>query len=183
MATIRRKVGAFAAATAIASSGLLFGAAAQAQTSGYPPGTGGSGCTAGNVNLGNVGVGQTVTFTLCGGFTAGVSVTVNGATVLSKPSTNGAVAVVITVVSQTVLQVGDPVDVAAACGTNTVVATGPGTPGTSTGTFNLQCRGGTPSSGLAFTGTNIRFGLLSALALIAVGTMLVVVQRRRRQTT
>ncbi len=171
------------------SSVFLLGGAAQAQT-GYPPGTTTLPiCEVGNVDAGIVAVGQTVTFTLCGGFAPGasVNVTVNGVAALTKTANNGGfVVVVVTVTSQTVLAVGDPVNVAAVCGTNTVVATGPqagGGTGSSTGIFRLVCTSTTTTEeGLAFTGANVLRALLIALALIVVGALLVFFQRRRRQT-
>jgi hypothetical protein len=178
-------VGALAALSSI----FLFGATAQAQTNGYPPGTSVPTCVAGNVNAGNLVVGQTVTFTLCGNFAAGASITVNvnGVShVFTKTAVNGAVVVVVTVVSSTVLAVGDPVNVAATCGTNTVVATGAAASGETTsvtGTFNLVCTSTTTTgNGLALTGTNAVIGILTAVGLIIVGALLVVFQRRRRQT-
>jgi hypothetical protein len=145
-------------------------------------------CTVGNVNAGNVSVGQTVTFTLCGDFAPGasVTVTVNGVLAITKTPTNGAVVVVVTVVSQTLLAVDDPVNVAAVCGINTVTATGAtatGGTGNSTGTFNLLCTSTTTTKGgLAFTGANVMRFVLAALALIVIGALLVFFQRRRRQT-
>jgi hypothetical protein len=131
-----------------------------------------------------------VTFNLCGDFTAGssVDVKVNGTDVGTKVAAGGEVQVVIEVISTTVLQVDDPVNAPAVCGTNTAVATGPGTPGTATGTFNLTCTSTsttpttTGTGALAFTGAHILEALLIAAALIVVGTLMVVLQRRRRQT-
>lgn len=183
--TLRHRLLALVGAMAIMSTVVLgaLGGVAQAQT-GYPPGTTTlPACVAGNVNAGNVSVGQTITFTLCGNYTAGGTdtITVNGAVVLTKTPTNGAVIVVVTVVSQTVATVSDPVNVAIVCGTNTVTATGPGTPGTSTGTFNLECSPTTTTStGLAFTGANIMKALLIALVLIVAGVALFILGRRRR---
>lgn len=183
--TLRHKSLALFGAVAVMSVVLLTGGVAGAQT-GYPPGTTTvPACVAGNVNAGNVAVGQTITFTLCGNFTAGTTdtITVNGAVVLTKTPTNGADVVVVTITSQTVAAVGDPVNAAIVCGTNTVTATGPGTPGTSSGTFNLECATPTTtSSGLAFTGANVLMGLLIALVLIVVGALIVIFQRRRHQT-
>jgi len=121
------------------------------------------------------------------GTTITCRITVNGVVTVTKTPTNGAVVVVVTVVSQTVLTIGnDPANVAATCGTNTVVATGmasPGGAGTSTGTFNLVCTTTTTTKGgLALTGANVLRALLVALALIVIGALLVIFQRRRRQT-
>jgi hypothetical protein len=184
--TLRRRCAALIGALAVFSTVFLTGGAALAQT-GYPPGTSVPSCVPANVNAGTIAVGQTVTFTLCGNFAAGatVTVTVNGAPTLTKTPTNGAVEVVVTAVSTTVLQVGDPTNVAAICGTNTVTATGATTAGvgTSTGTFTLVCTTtATTSSPLAFTGANVLLALGVALVLIVLGALLVVFQRRRRQT-
>jgi hypothetical protein len=182
--TLRHRLLALIGAVAVMATVSLIGGVAQAQTgSGYPPGTSTTlaECTAGNANAGNVAVGQTITFTLCGDFTAGqlVTIKVNGAVALTKLP-NGAVVVVITVVSQTVLQVSDPVNVAAVCGTNNVNATGGGTPGAASGTFNLACAAAsTASGGLAFTGANIALGVIIALALISVGVLLRILSNRR----
>jgi hypothetical protein len=143
-------------------------------------------CTAGDVNAGIVAVGKTITFTLCGGYSgAPVTITVNGTSAGTKTPVNGAVTVVVTVVSQTVLQINDPINVAAVCGTNQVVTSGTGTPGASTGTFTVACTTAVAGNGggLAFTGANILRFLLAALVLIAAGTALVLFQRRRRQTS
>jgi hypothetical protein len=102
--------------------------------------------------------------------------------VLTKTATGGEVVVVVTIISPTVAQVEDPVNAAIVCGNNVVSATGPGTPGLSTGNFNLACTTTTTTkSGLAFTGTNVLRSLLIALALIVLGALLVVFQRRRRR--
>jgi hypothetical protein len=168
----------------------LAAGSASAQTGGYPPPTTVLTCTPGNANAGSVTVGDTVTFTLCGDFTATATITVNGHAAGTKTAVNGAVTVVVTVASQTELVVNDPVDVAGQCGTNTVVATGPGTPGTSTGTFTLLCNVSTATTtspvtstgALAFTGARLLELLLAvAAAMIVLGTLLVRLQHRRRQ--
>ncbi len=190
MPKLRHRLAALIGLVVVVSMAFFAGGSALAQT-GYPPGTTTqASCTPGNVTKGNVAVGQTFTFTLCGNFAPGasVSITVNGAAVLTKTPTGGAVVVVITVVSQTVVQVGDPVNAAAVCGINTVKATGPSAGGGSaspTGTFNLVCTSSstTNGGGIAFTGANIAKAVLVALALIGAGALLVIFQRRRRQTT
>jgi hypothetical protein len=177
--------------TVVAAGGPVF-------AQGYPPGSSLPSCTPNNATITNpVAVGQTVTFTLCGGFADGatVSLKVNGqAVTTTKTPVNGAVTVVIQVISQTQLQVNDPVTAPANCGANTVTATGtpkPGAPGSSTGTFTLLCTSATSTAGntttttgnLPLTGARILEALLVAVALIAVGTLLVMVQRRRRRRT
>ena len=181
-----RRMAALGSAIALLSTIVLGLGTAQAQTVGYPPGTTTTvSCVPGNVNAGTAVVGQTVTLDLCGGFLNGatVAVTVNGTTVPAKTAVNGAVTAVITVESTTVLSVNDPTNVAAVCGTNTVKATGSGTPGASTGTFNLTCSTTTTAnSGLALTGANVARGAAIAFLLIGLGIVLVLLQRRRRQT-
>jgi hypothetical protein len=109
-------------------------------------------------------------------------VTVNGAVVLTKTATGGAVVVVVTIISQTVAQIEDPVNAAIVCGNNVISATGPGAPGESTGNFNLACTTTTTTkSGLAFTGANILRTVLIALGLIVLGALLIIFQRRRHQ--
>jgi len=181
--SLGHKMAALVAAFTLFGSVFLLGGVASAQVGGYPPPTTVPACTPGNVTVGVVAVGQTVTFTLCGGFDPGaqIPVKVNGVVVATKTAVNGAVVVVVTVVSQSVLAVD--ADAAAVCGTNTVVATGTGTPGTSTGTFTIDCTSSTTSSGgLPLTGANVAELVLIALGLIGAGTVLVVVQRRRRST-
>ncbi|MGH9126179.1 MAG: hypothetical protein ACRDZ8_15860 [Acidimicrobiales bacterium] len=184
MPLLRHKLIVLVSAITLMCAASSLGAIAVAQS--YPPGSSVPSCTPGNVNIGPpVPVGQSVTLNLCGGFTAGTSVTikVNGVlTSVTKMPVNGAVTVVITVVSNTTLSIDDPVDVPAICGTNTVVATGQGTPGTSTGTFTLNCSTTTTSTGaLALTGADVAGIIVVALVLLVVGSLLVVVQRRRRR--
>jgi hypothetical protein len=195
--TVRHKLAALIGAVLLCSTVLLTGGSASAlsspvptQATCYPLSTCPTvpPCVVGNVNAGTVTVGKTITFTLCGDFAPGSSVTItaNGVVVFTKTPSAGAVTVVVTVTSQTVMAVGDPVNVAATCGTNTIVATGPsaaGGTGMSTGTFTLLCTStGTTTGPLALTGTNVMIALLIALALIGFGVLLVVLQRKRRQT-
>ncbi|MGH9126340.1 MAG: hypothetical protein ACRDZ8_16680 [Acidimicrobiales bacterium] len=194
-ARLQGRLAALIGTMVIAFTVIATGGPVLAQTGGYPPGSSVPSCTPGNVTISTpVGVGQTVTLTLCGGFADGatVSLKVNGSSVTTtKSPVNGAVTVVIQVISQTQLQVNDPVTAPANCGTNTVTATGSGTPGTSTGTFTLTCSSTTTAAGsttttrssLPLTGARILEALFVALALIAIGTVLVMVQRRRRQHT
>lgn len=183
MPSLRHKLVVLVSAITLMCAVSSLGATAVAQS--YPPGSSVPSCTPGNDNVGTVQVGQTVTFVLCGGFTAGATVTItvnNITTTVTKTPVNGAVTVVITVASTTTLSVDDPVNVPAICGTNTVVASGPGNPGTSTGTFNLNCGTTTTTSGgaLALTGADVVGIIVVALALIGLGTLLVAMQRRRR---
>lgn len=187
MSIIFRKLAALTAAV-LGVSTVFFAGSALAQT-GYPPGTSLPTCTVGDINAGSLAVGQTAVFALCGPFAPGasVSVTVDGTAVFSKTPVNGIVTVTVTRTSTTVVAVGDPVNVATVCGSNSVTATGPGSSGataTANGTFVIQCAATTTttSSGLAFTGANVMLALGVATILIAAGALLVVFQRRRRQT-
>jgi hypothetical protein len=172
---------------------LVVAPAASAQT-GYPPGP----CTtvAGVQNVGTVTVGQRFVLQLAPTcvFTSGtpVTVTVNGVNIPGKvANASGFVTVDITVVSATQLSVDDPILTPAVCGTNTAVATGASSTaqgGTSsqTATFTLTCPAAgaavaTPIQGrLSLTGANsLRFAAV-ALALMAIGGMVLVATRRRR---
>ncbi len=184
--------------------GLLFLAApaAPAQT-GYPPGL----CTAttGSVNVGTVEIGQRFVAQLAPTclFTPGppVTVTVNGIDIPGKTAEPGGFVLVdVTVVSATQLSIDDPVLTPAICGTNTITARGAsataqGGISTQTATFTLNCPaaapgaggqgagGATPVSGtLSRTGADSLRVAVAALALVAAGTMLVIVARRRRMT-
>jgi hypothetical protein len=165
---------------------VLGGGFAAGQT-GYPPTTTTPVlCTGGNASAGTVAVGTTITFTLCGPFKPGttVTVTVNGGAPSTKTANaNGSVTVVLTVTSTSSGLVNDPVKVDINCGANNVVATGTsptGAAATSTGTFTVNCAPATSPGGLAFTGANIFKFLAAALLLIAIGAALVLAQRRRR---
>jgi len=153
--------------TTIAAT-ALFGIGKAAAQTGYPPAPPTTVlCTAGNIDAGTVGLGQTITITLCGPFQPGSTVAVNvGATQIATAV--GAVTVTVT---------------GATCGANDLVATGPGegaATATSTATFTVTCaRPSSSADGLAFTGANIYKYLLAALVLIAIGAMLVLLHRRR----
>jgi hypothetical protein len=176
---------------------LLLAPAASAQT-GYPAGL----CTtiAGTQDVGTVSVGQHFVLQLAPTcvFTPGapVTVTVNGVNIPGKvANASGAVLVDITVVSPTQLSIDDPVLTPAICGVNTATARGPsataqGGISSQTANFVLTCPAGagagvapvaTPVLGrLSLTGANtVRWAAL-ALALMAAGSMAVVVTRRRR---
>lgn len=180
-------------------SGLLFvlAPAAPAQT-GYPPGL----CTAttGTQDVGTVEVGQRFVLQLAPTCTftpnAPVTVTVNGVDIPGKvANASGFVLVDVTVVSTTQLSIDDPVLTPAICGVNTATATGPSSTaqgGTSTQTarFTINCPVGPAASGpvvatpvqgrLSLTGANsARFAAI-ALALVAGGSLAVVLTRRRR---
>jgi hypothetical protein len=171
---------------------LLVVPPAQAQT-GYPPGP----CTtiSGLQNVGNVAIGQHFVLQLAPTclFTPGavVTVTVNGVAIPGKVASAGGVVLVdVTVVSATQLSVDDPVLTPAICGTNTVVGSGPsstaeGGVSTQTATFTITCPAtavvATPVQGrLSLTGTDVLRSVALALALVAGGTLALIVTRRRR---
>jgi len=122
---------------------------------------------------------------------ATVNVSVNGQGVIAKVAdSNGFVGVTIRVVSATELEIDDPVSVRAQCGPNSLVGTGRsaaagGATVSQTVTFNVACAGpgggvARPVSGrVAFTGANIAKWAAVALALIGIGAVLVVANRRR----
>ena len=160
---------------------------------GYPPGA----CTATVGSSGDFGafpVGSTATLTIravCT-FDAGgtATVVVNGQPAGTKPiQADGTVVVTVTVLSTTELSV-NPV-VRGQCGVNTVSVTGPsasaGTRVTQTATFTVLCPGVKPAAQavrgrVAFTGANLmRWGAV-ALALVALGASLVMLDRRRARS-
>lgn len=162
---------------------MLLAPAAGAQTP-YQAG----GCASPTVDAGAHAIGSSFSFVLGCPFDPGstVTITVNGQTVGTKTAdASGAVTVNVTVVSQTVLQINDPVTAPGQCGPNSVVATGPanGSTGSITGGFTVLCPAGVvtavPRRGVAFTGANIlRWGAV-AMLLVAVGAVLIVADRRR----
>jgi hypothetical protein len=190
VATLRHKIAAFIGVLTLSSAVVLLGGAAQAQT-GYPPPTVTTLPPVINITIPGVLVlGSTVTFSLCGGYSGAtpVTITVNGVFAFAKSAiTDGCVSLSVTVNSiiPPTFLVGDPVKTAATCGANTVTATGAGSPGKSTATLDLSCAATSAvssSSGLAFTGADVAGIIVGALLLIGLGSMLVIVQRRRRTT-
>jgi hypothetical protein len=200
-----------AALAAVTATVFLLAPAASAQTGGYPPGdcsvlTGT--VDVGTVNVGQTFVVQLAPQCV---FTPGaaVTVTVNGVNIPGKVATSsGTVLVEVTVVSATQLSIDDPVLTPAFCGpnaVNTVTATGPsaaagGRQVTQTATFRINCPGTTtggttgattgtttgparPITGrLALTGSNLLRFLAIALALVAMGSAIVITARRRRSS-
>jgi len=174
---------------AVVSTVFLFGGAAQAQT--YPPGTGVPRCSPGDANAGIVDPGQSIQFILCGNFDPGstVNITANGISAGTKPPANDAVTVEVEVLSRTAAAVDDPTVFGITCGTtSTITVTGPSASGgicVSHGTFLVLCTSNaaiTPgSSGLVFTGAHVVTALVVAMALIVLGALLVISQRRRRE--
>lgn len=178
---------------------LVIAPAAGAQT-GYPPGA----CTvlAGTQSVGTVTVGQRFIVQLAPTcvFTPGaaVVVTVNGVDIPGKTANaSGFVLVDVTAVSATQLSIDDPVLTPAVCGVNTVTARGPSTVAggasvTQTANFTLTCAATTGattgtaagpatavSGRLSLTGANVLRWAAVALALLAVGSLIVVATRRR----
>ncbi len=184
MVTLRHRFAALTGVVMLAATVVGVGAASAQTTPTYTPGTStGPLCTGGPVNAGNVSIGQTVTFMLCGPFQPGATaaINVNGTAAGSKTvASNGTVTIVITINSATSGTVNDPVTVPVTCGSNTATATSGGV--SQTGTFNLICGSTTKTSGLAFTGANVMKAVLAALLLIAIGGALVLAQRRRRSS-
>jgi len=180
---------------------ILLAPTAHAQT-GYPPGA----CTvlAGTQSVGSITVGLRfiVQLTPTCVFTSGAAVTVvvNGVNIPSKTANaSGFVLVDITAVSATQLSIDDPVLTPAVCGVNTVTARGPSTVAggatvNQTANFTLNCVATTgattgsttgpptPVTGrLSLTGANmVRWGS-AALALVVVGSLFVLADRRRHQ--
>jgi hypothetical protein len=163
---------------------------AGAQT-GYPPG----GCSTptGSQDVGGVNVGATFTVRIqpvCL-FDVGalVSLTVNGQGIGTKEAdASGGIDVVVRVVSQTVIEIDDPITVAAQCGVNTIVASGEsdGTPVTQTARFTILCPGGAAQAvrgRVAFTGANLLRWGGGAAALVAIGGFLLVTARRRSRAS
>ncbi len=189
---MRRTFSVAALVAFVGSAALLLAPPAMAQTPGYPPT-----CNVADIpqDAGTFNVGDTFQVALSPScvFTPGstVAVTVNGTSVGTKTADgSGFIHVTVRVVSATQLEIDDPISVVARCGTNSVVATGPsqaaGRTVTQTGTFRINCgtAGGggaaTPVKGsVAFTGANIAKWAAVALALIGVGAVLVVADRRR----
>ena len=181
---------------------VFFAAPAASPQTGYPPGL----CTAvsGTQDVGTVEIGQRFVVQVAPTclFTPGtaVTVTVNGVDIPGKTAEPGGFVLVdVTVVSATQLSIDDPVLTPAFCGTNTVTARGAsssaqGGISTQTATFTLNCPapapggGGIPGAGVAtpvagrlsLTGADSLRVAVAALALVAAGSMLVVVTRRRR---
>ena len=92
------------------------------------------------------------------------------------------------VVSQTQIEIDDPITVAAQCGVNTIVASGPsdGTPVPQTATFTILCPGGPAQAvrgRVAFTGANLLRWGGGAAVLVAIGGFLLVTARRRSRAT
>ena len=172
---------------AIVGGLLAMAGPAAAQTT-YPPGP--CAATISAANIGNFNVGQTFTVTLtptCAWTSGGaVTVTVNGTAVGTKTATAaGTVSVTIRIVSATLIEVDDPVQVANICGLNSIVAVGPSTVAQSTVShtvnFGSVCPAATKPGGIAFTGANILRMAAVAVAAIVLGSLLVTTVRKRRR--
>ncbi len=186
---MRRRFPALATLVALlGGTTLLLAPPVRAQI-GYPPGA----CTATVASSGDFGafpVGSTVTLTIravCTFTGTTATVVVNGEVAGTKPiAPDGTVVVTATVLSPTELSV-NPV-VRGQCGVNTVSVTGPsasaGTNVTQTATFSVLCTGESPAARavrgrVAFTGENIARWSAVALFLVALGGLLVALDRRR----
>jgi len=136
---------------------------------------------------GSASLGGSITNEVCG-FLPGstVQLTLNG-TVSAGTTTadsNGCITITIKVLSDTPQLVVDGTQANGICGTNMVVATGPGASG---GTFsqsdsvtvNCAAQPTSSSSGLPFTGANVLKLAAAAVVLIMMGALLVVADRRR----
>jgi len=197
---MRRKFSAAAVAFLAIAGAALFALASPA-TAQTGSGIGLCSPLTGSQDVGTVNVGQRFVVQLAPVcvFTAGapLTVTVNGVNIPGKVANgSGFVLVDITALSATQLSVGDPVITPASCGVNTVTARGPSTVAggqtvTQTATFTLNCGAATtgastgaatPSSGrLSLTGANITRWLMAAVALMAIGSLLVLADRRRHR--
>lgn len=195
---MRRRQALTALLTVVGAALLALAPPASAQT-GYPPGS----CTVltGTQDVGSVAVGQHFVVQLAPTcvFTAGaaVTVTVNGVNIPGKvANASGFTIVDITAVSATQLSIDDPVLTPAVCGVNTVSGQGPsavagGRTVTQTANFTLNCavapaapRSGpaTPVTGrLSLTGANVARWLAAAFFLVAIGSLLVLADRRRHR--
>ncbi len=191
---MRRTFSVAALVAFVGSAALLLAPPAMAQTPGYPPT-----CNVADIpqDAGTHNVGDTFQVQLAPPciFTPGstVAVSVNGTSVGNKTANaSGFVTVTVRAVSATQFEIDDPISVVARCGTNSAVGTGPsaaaGRSVTQTANFRLVCPGAGPGGGgaatpvkgsVAFTGANIAKWAAVALALIGVGAVLVVADRRR----
>lgn len=175
----------------LSGAAMLIAPAASAQT-GYPPPP----CRPldGTQYDGAHQIGETFTAVLAPVclFTPGanITVTVNGQSVTPPPKAaeaNGTLNVTVFVESATSLLIDDPVRVSSQCGRNTIVATGPSQVAranvTQTSTFDVLCPGAVPRAvqgRVAFTGANVTIMAAVALALVGIGAVLVVANRRRK---
>jgi len=197
---MRRTFSIAALMAVLSGAAMLIAPAASAQT-GYPPPP----CRPldGTQYAGAFQIGETFTEALTPVclFTPGadITVTVNGQSVTPPPKAaeaNGSVNVTVFVESATSLLIDDPVRVSSRCGGNVIVATGPSQVAranvTQTATFDVVCPGApgaTPPGAtppravrgrVAFTGANVALLAGVALALVGIGAVLVVANRRRK---
>ena len=177
------------AALVVLIGGMTVLAGSAASQTGYPPGP--CAATISAANIGNFNVGQTFTVTVtptCA-FTAGtpVTVTVNGVVIGTKvASIAGTVPVTVRIVSATVMEIDDPVQVPTICGLNAITAQGASSVAQATVThtvnFGVTCPApATRTGGIAFTGANILRMAGIAVVAIMVGSLLVTSVRKRRQ--
>lgn len=185
-----RRMQATAALVSLVGGVLVLVAPASWAQTGYPPGS----CTqvTGTQDVGTVEVGQQFVLqiapTCAFDPAATVEIDANGVAFTDTAEANGRVLLTVNVLSTTQLSINPTVP--ARCGVNTVTARGPSTvaqggTATQTATFTLNCPAGpavaTPiQARLSLTGANsVRFAAV-ALALVAAGSVFVVVARRRR---
>ncbi len=191
---MRRTVSIAALVALVGGLAFLAAPSAMAQTPGYPPT-----CNPvdGVQDAGSHQIGETFKVNLLPTclFNPGsnIAVTVNGQSVGTKvAAADGSITVTVRVVSATELSIEDPVSVVGQCGQNKIVGTGPsataGRNVTQTAFFTVVCPGVNPPGGgvvtpvkgtVAFTGANIAKWAGLALALIAIGAVLVILNRRR----
>ena len=161
-----------------------------------PPSTTLPKCHGIDIDAGVVVVGQTITFTLCGPFLPGVTLTISldGRVVGVKiASGNGAVTIVITITSIRSGLIHGLLRAPIGCGKNVIVAVGAGVTSAVAvrhGTFTLRCPAADGRAPVALNGTKISRNLnqspvvyeslLAALLLLSVGGGLLFARRKGR---
>ena len=172
--------------TVLGAMALAFVCAAPAVAQSYP-GTTSTTLAPTTQNIGVLAVGQETTI-LSGGFAPGaVTVAVNGQGGASDTAAaNGVVSTTVAVLGVSLMRV-EGVQFPANCGGNTVAVTGSvATGGTRTvnTSFDIACAATADASGLLpRTGGAILGWSLAGIALVALGSLLVVSNRRRRTSS
>lgn len=173
-------------ATSVPSTTVVVGGGTTIPTTSAPTTTVATVVGPGQVG-GSASLGGSVTNEICG-FLPGstVQLTLNGTvsvgTTVADP--NGCITITIKVLNDKPQLVVDGTQANGICGTNMVVATGPGASG---GTFsqsdsvtvNCAAQPTSSSSGLPFTGANVLKLVVAAAVLIMMGALLVIADRRR----
>ncbi|HEX3794048.1 MAG TPA: hypothetical protein VHV57_06080 [Acidimicrobiales bacterium] len=109
-----------------------------------------------------------------------VAVTLNGAASESATADNNGVVNLNATVTDPHIAIDTTAPVAVSLGTNTIVATGTTSSGaTDTVTFVVDLQNAPGSSGLAFTGADLAALIGAALALVLLGSAIVIFTRRR----